>query len=227
MGHLTTDHKERVGQPHTAFGAVHSRPIETRPKPRGERLMSDIFEICDVALCVVRIDRRIQFANPAFRELSRNCPSLTSSSCVAVSTQPESVALKQAIESTFEDGKSRNVSLPFIGGTCGTSVQISVLPNSTHVLLTIIPLQKNRLEKVKLSEVLRTKWSLSRREAECAMLLSQGKPAKRIAEERGVSLPTIRTQLQAIREKLSVESSLEAAAMINRVAHPQTTHSHL
>jgi DNA-binding CsgD family transcriptional regulator len=226
MGHLTTGHQGLDSKSHTPFIAVRRRPIGPHPKHRGERLMLDIFEVCDIALCVIRLDRTIQFANPAFRKLGRNCPSLTNASPVAVSAQPESLVLKQAIQNTFEDAAPRSVTMPFGEEVGGTRVLISALPSSELVLLTIIPLQNSRLEGVRLSEVLRTKWSLSRREAECAILLSQGKPAKRIAEERGVSLPTIRTQLQAIREKLGVESSLEAAAMISGAAHPQTVHSY-
>jgi len=220
---VTTDNQGLSDRPNLSALSIQNRPARPSSRRRDERLMSDILETCEAALCAVDQDRTIQFSNPAFQKLSRQCPSLANASRVAGLNKPESLALKQAILKTLDHQSPRTVYMPLTDGHNGMSVLIAPLPNAPLALLTVIPLQSGKIDKSQLQQFLRTKWSLSRREAECAILLSQGKPAKRIAEERGVSLPTIRTQLQAIREKLGVESSLEAAAMISRIVQPQTS----
>jgi DNA-binding NarL/FixJ family response regulator len=55
--------------------------------------------------------------------------------------------------------------------------------------------------------------ALTRREAEVLSMILEGLSAQEMARESYVSLPTIRTQIRSIFQKLCVNSQLEAAAM--------------
>ncbi|WP_371395320.1 helix-turn-helix transcriptional regulator [Fretibacter rubidus] len=63
-------------------------------------------------------------------------------------------------------------------------------------------------------------FGLSTAEALTAIWLGQGLSADDIAAQRDVSLPTIRTQLAAIRAKLGVETSSAAVHIITRLSLP-------
>ena len=62
--------------------------------------------------------------------------------------------------------------------------------------------------------VLVTKFSLSPRETETLVLLTQGFVAKEIAKSLNISTATARTHIQKILKKLRVHSKLEAVAMV-------------
>jgi len=189
------------------------------------KVFAAIFETCETAYCAVGRDRVIQFANPAFRALVRTHPALANVSCVAVTASPESLTLRRVIADVIDSDAAMTVRMPSSERPCGLTIRVEPLTSmgkdADIVLLSIAPLQNPAPSRTQLRHILQAKWALSPREADCAILLSQGKSAKIIADERGVSLPTIRTQLQAIREKLGTQSSLEAAAIIAQIGKPR------
>ena len=65
--------------------------------------------------------------------------------------------------------------------------------------------------------------SLTPRERDVLALIVDGRPAAEIARRSYVSLPTIRTQIRSILQKLEVNSQKEAAAMARELGWPSTS----
>ncbi|MEM9601207.1 MAG: helix-turn-helix transcriptional regulator [Pseudomonadota bacterium] len=208
---------------YSAPGPQYNQSILSSASP--ERLISadaalqaDLINACPVALCVVDASRKIRFANPEFLQLIRTCPALGNANSVAIRSDAESLDLRRAIADVLQGHVGKTVHMPLSDHIHGLSVLVTRLPGGDQVMLTVVPPRALMVDDCQMQRALRLRWALSEREAECALLLGQGMTAQRIADARGVSLPTIRTHLQSIREKLGVGSSLEAAAMIGRLS---------
>lgn len=57
---------------------------------------------------------------------------------------------------------------------------------------------------------------LARREFQAAILIANGKLDKEIADEMGIKIPTLRTHIERIREKLHVNNRIEIALWIHK-----------
>ena len=95
--------------------------------------------------------------------------------------------------------------------------------NSGEVMITVLMPDLLILDAQVLENRLRQLFQLTVMEAKCAVLLTHGSNAQEIADIRGVSLPTIRTQLKAIREKMNVKTSLAIAAKVSKLSIPLDT----
>lgn len=190
-----------------------------------DHIIRAMMDASPVPMCAVDSERNIRLSNPAFHKITRALQGIWASSRVTFQSSDTCETLRQGILQTLSDGKQGQASIPVSTGAQEISVLIHPLSVSNLVLLTFLPPHDLTLEGPHLQRALQVKWSLSRREADCGILLSQGKTARRIAQDRDVSIATVRTQLQAIREKLGVASSLEAAVMINGFARPTRTQS--
>lgn len=196
-------------------GRTASAPGHVTPR---DDLLPDMVKACPVALCAVDQNRKIHYANAEFQHLVRLCPTLGSTTHIAVRSGSASLDLRAAVIDVIESGEGRTVHISLPDHAHGLSVLVTPLTVQGRVLLSVLPPRALMIDHRQIQRAVRLRWSLSEREAECALLLGQGMPAKRIAEMWGVSLPTIRTHLQSIREKLGVGSSLEAAAMIGNLS---------
>lgn len=183
-------------------------------------LLPAMVESCPVALCIVDAVRQVHFANAEFKQMMRLCAALGQGTRIAVQNSPSATELRNGIAAVSETGCAQTIQITMPDHMHDLSVLITSMAAQSLVLLTIIPPRTMMISKEQQYRTLRLKWSLSQREAECALQLGQGLTAQRIADAQNVSLATVRTHLQAIREKLVVNNSLEAAIMIARLSRP-------
>lgn len=91
---------------------------------------------------------------------------------------------------------------------------------SGEVMVTVMMPDLMSLDSAALENRLQELFRLTSMEARCALLLAQGLCAQDIAQARDVSVPTVRTQLKAIREKLGVNTSLAVVAKVSKLGLP-------
>lgn len=74
-------------------------------------------------------------------------------------------------------------------------------------------------------DLLRSAFSLSRREAELAALLTRGLDLGEAAEQLGVTRPTVRSQLAALFSKTGTRRQAELVALLTRYASAAERHA--
>jgi len=89
-----------------------------------------------------------------------------------------------------------------------------------HIVITVYAPNLSTIDAKRLTQRLEALFGLSPAEAQTALYLGRGLKAKDIAHARIVSLPTVRSQISAIRDKIGAATSLQAVAIITRLSLP-------
>jgi len=172
-------------------------------------------------VCVLDQHHKIVFENAAFEITRQRSNFIAQGTLFRLSKASSQHKFSQSLEVLFQ-GDSTAETIFVDGASPEETLWLSLTYNKSlkEVFITILSPDLLTLDKAKLEQRLRTLFDLSAMEARCATLLAQGSTAKEIANIRGVSVPTIRTQLKAIREKMDVNTSIAIAAKVSKLAMP-------
>jgi len=115
-------------------------------------------------------------------------------------------------------------SFPLRDGDTQAAMVAHILPISrsahdmfakSYAILVLTPVAKKSVPPV---ELVRSLFDLTASEARVARKLAAGKSAEEIAEERGVALSTVRTQLRQVMEKTGCTRQAEVVALLANIA---------
>ena len=171
-------------------------------------------------VCVLDKSGRYIFQNNAFKFLRERSSHFIIGGFCKLSGSAAQNDLRRKIES-LETGTAQEtlyLSCPRSGDTLWVTLTPS--SNSSDVMMTVLMPDLLSLDAKLLENRLRELFGLTEMEAKCAVLLTHGSTAREIADIRGVSVPTIRTQLKASREKMNVKTSLAIAAKVSKLSMP-------
>lgn len=172
-------------------------------------------------VCVIDDLNEIIFTNSAFHFLRQTSQQFSHGSFFSLRDNQAQLSYATALEKiTHKRSSSETV---FVAATktdenLWTTLTSGGKPGT--VMITILSPGLMSLGRETMEQRLRALFGLTGMEARCALLLARGMSASTIAQHRGVSLPTVRTQLRAIRSKMRVTSSLAVAAQISKLAMP-------
>lgn len=171
-------------------------------------------------VCVFNESGRYLFENKAFAFLREKNTHFVIGAFCKLSNSAAQNDLRRKVESLGAGivQETLYLSCPRSGGTLW--VTLTAGPKSGDVMMTVLMPDLLALDTKVLENRLRELFSLTEMEARCAVLLTHGSSAQEIAKIRGVSVPTIRTQLKAIREKMNVKTSLAIAAKVSKLSLP-------
>jgi DNA-binding CsgD family transcriptional regulator len=172
-------------------------------------------------VCLINGSHQILFSNPAFQFLREKAPQLSRDLSFSILDKKTQNSFMTASNRMFR-GQSSSETVFIAGAKTHESLWATLTPSGDAgtILITILTPGLMREKRETMEQRLRTLFGLTRTEARCALLLARGMSAGTIAQQRGVSLPTVRTQLLAIRAKMCVTSSLAVAAQISKLAMP-------
>lgn len=170
-------------------------------------------------VCVINNLNKIIFANPAFHFLAQTCPQISEGAFFSLRDKQAQLSFATAFDKVLQERSSSEtvfVAAAKPDETLWTTLTPGGKPGT--IMITILSPGLMSVGRETIEQRLRTLFGLTGMEARCALLLARGMSASAIAQQRGVSLPTIRTQLHAIRAKMRVTSSLAVVTQISKLA---------
>lgn len=195
-------------------------PITPMSLTKEDATFEALLTALPLPVCVLDETGRYTFQNKAFEFLRKRTTHFIIGKLCKLSSSAAQNELRSCIESLgtgcpqetlYLNGSSSNVALWFT---------LTAGPKNGEVMMTVLMPNLLTLDAKVLENRLREIFKLTQMEAKCAVLLTHGSSAQEIADIRGVSLPTIRTQLKAIREKMNVKTSLAIAAKVSKLSLP-------
>ena len=180
-----------------------------------------LFEKLPLPVCVMNRFGKIIFGNQAFQYLRQNSPQFLNGTILTFRDKQAQLSYVAALEKiVHEQSASEVVFVAEKQSDENLWATLSPSGKDSTVIMTFLSPSLISIGSDTMERRLRTLFGLTAMEAKCALLLARGLSASNIAKQRGVSLPTIRTQLRSIREKMSVQSSLAIAAQVSKLAMP-------
>ena len=186
-----------------------------------DRFFEMLLRNIPLPVCVINRSHQILFSNPAFFRLRKKDPNFSEGLSFSILDKQAQLSLITAFDRIFR-GLSSSETI-FIAGTKATEgFWVTLTPGGDvgTILITILTPGLMPEHRETMEQRLRTLFGLTQMEARCALLLARGMSAGAIAKKRGVSLPTVRTQLRSIRAKMCVSSSLAVAAQVSKLGMP-------
>lgn len=171
----------------------------------------------------------IQFSNAAFQNIQSASHHFTAAGTFSLRERGAARQMKSAIEALKfgpQDSSDIYVKPQNFNNTSperGAEIlwmRLQLIPNDNLIMVSIYAPNITALDGDGLALRLQNLFDLSSAEAATALCLAGGASAASIAQDRGVSLPTVRTQLCAIRTKMGVKTSLEAVVQITKLSLP-------
>jgi DNA-binding CsgD family transcriptional regulator len=168
------------------------------------------------AAILVRADESIAHANAMGEALLRRNDALTlRDGALKTCSGPSAIRLKQAIDAACARS-GMGASALLIERLSGRPLAISVIPfragNGTRHALLIVEGEAKEEEAVR---KLRSLYGLTPAEAEIGIRIGTGASPQGIADGRGVSVETVRSQIKALSAKLGCTRQSEVIALIN------------
>jgi DNA-binding CsgD family transcriptional regulator len=177
-------------------------------------LLNALSQIRDVVLIVTR-DRMILYSNDAADQLlAEGKPLLVERGRLEASSALVGQQLGRAIDSTCAD-RARSVLLLRRASAPPLIVAVNCLDDDAENILLVA--RDSTLHPRPTATALRTCFGLTRSEAEVAAAIAAGESCGQIAERRGVSTNTIRTQLKTISAKLGCAGQAQISAIVHAV----------
>lgn len=172
-------------------------------------------------VCVINGSHQILFSNPAFYCLRKKDRNFSEGLSFSILDKQAQLSFLTAFDRIFR-GRSSSETVFIAGTKADEGLWVTLTPggNAGTILITILTPGLMPEHRETMEQRLRTLFGLTQMEARCALLLARGMSAGAIAKQRGVSLPTVRTQLHSIRAKMCVTSSLAVAAQVSKLAMP-------
>lgn len=185
-----------------------------------DKAFEHLFTELPFPVCVIDALGSYLFENEAFRFLRLKTSHFISGASCRLSRIAIQSDFRAAIDAVTAGAGQKTFYFP--GEDLKSSLWLTLKPgfNAGDVMITVLMPDLLSLDEDVLEQRLRQLFELTAMEAKCAVLLAQGSNAQAIADFRGVSLPTIRTQLKAIREKMNVKTSLAIAAKVSKLGLP-------
>ena len=171
-------------------------------------------------ICLLDKKRMYLFQNKAFEYLRGKTTRFIIGNICKLSNAAANGDLRDGIDRISAGSPHETLYCSTIGAEEPLWVTLTPGVNIGDVMVTVLRPDLLTLDESVLENRLRQLFELTAMEAKCAVLLTQGSSAQEIAAKRGVSLPTIRTQLKAIREKMGVKTSLAIAAKVSKLSLP-------
>lgn len=184
------------------------------PSVSHSSLSRALSQIRDVVLIVTR-DRLILYGNDAAdRLLAERTPLQVERGRLEASSAVLGQQLGRAIDSACAD-RARSVLLLRRASTPPLIIAINCLDDDAENVLLVA--RDSTLHLRPTATALRTCFGLTRSEAEVAAAIAAGESCGQIAERRGVSTNTIRTQLKTISAKLGCTGQAQISAIVHAV----------
>lgn len=177
--------------------------------PESTSVLAAIINHLSVCIVVCDGDRRVLLANSAaLRSLERGPLRLSDNRLVAGDDSDFSAAVQRA----SRGGLRQLLAI----GSDPDRVFAYVVPLDWGAASSAVMILMTRLAESSrlVIETLACKFSLTHSERDVLQLLIEGKRANRIADERGVALTTVRSQIGSIRAKLGADSILSLVGLI-------------
>lgn len=184
------------------------------PMGRGEAaspaaLLHELGELMPDGVAILDEAAGLIFGNAAFRAAMSGCAGWRDG-VLRLTDPSHDLRLRAALKRVGETGEAVTLELD--------AQTLRLTPADMTGFIRLVAISKDGVASGAQLARLQDAFGLTGKEADTALALSEGMPAGAIARERGVSINTVRTQLQMIREKLGVRSSLAAAAEIRALA---------
>lgn len=193
---------------------LRAKASEARPTVSRSLLLNALSQIRDVVLILSR-DRRILYGNKSADSLlAEGSPLQVKGGRLETSSAVVGQQLGRAIDSTCADG-ARSVLLLRRPSAPPLIVAISCLDDEAENVLLVA--RDSTLHPRSTAAALRTCFGLTRSEADVAAAIAAGESSCQIAERRGVSTNTIRTQLKTISAKLGCTGQAQISAIVHSV----------
>lgn len=182
-------------------------------------------ERVSIAVAVLAKDRKILLANPAAEKVFETCGlALVRDGRLCASTPQESSALEKALQACcayrFENTFTLSVRL---GGPPGHGVVARLAPPPTGTPLesragAVAFLSCEGATAMDIRALMRVLYALSPAEAELVKGLADGLSPESFAEQKGVGLATVRTQLRAAFSKTGTRRQSELMRLVYSIA---------
>lgn len=180
------------------------------PGPLAEplALLNELGDLMPGGVAILGRDASLVFANGAFRAAMKTAARAMDDR-LRLTDPAADLRLQEALKRA---AAGEDMDLP-LGG-----LSLRLTPGGLPGFIRVVAETQDNSGGEACKTRLQQAFGLTVKEADTALSLSEGMTAGAIAEDRGVSITTVRTQLQMIREKLGVTSSLAAAAEIRALA---------
>lgn len=177
-------------------------------------LLSALSQIRDVVLIMTR-DRQILYSNNAADSLlAERRPLQVQRGRLEASTAAVGQQLGRAIDSACAD-RYRSVLLLRRSSGPPLIIAINCLDDDAETVLLVA--RDAAIHARSAAEALRACFGLTRSEAEVAAAIATGESSRQIAERRGVTTNTIRTQVKTISAKLGCTRQSQISALVHAV----------
>ncbi|MEP3891406.1 MAG: LuxR C-terminal-related transcriptional regulator [Hellea sp.] len=195
-------------------------PLKPTPLKTEDRSFELLLTALPLPVCVIDENGRYIFQNRAFAYLRQKSSHFIIGGFCKLSGRAAQNDLHNQIKSLGAGSAQETLylSCPRSGDTLWVTLTKGL--HKGEVMMTVLMPDLLSLDANVLENRLRELFGLTEMEAKCAALLTHGSSAKDIADIRGVSVPTIRSQLKAIREKMNVKTSLAIAAKVSKLSLP-------
>ncbi|MDW9414223.1 hypothetical protein GOB15_07075 [Sinorhizobium meliloti] len=171
------------------------------------RSQSQLLDLAGIGLLIVDEDARLKTVNEAGEALiDRHCGIRVAPNGRVVFAQSSLQEVLKAACRRLSTGAVRRSELDASGGR----FEITIVRMQSDTMREFLagPFVAILLKPLSTSQLLAT-YALSAREAEVAKAIIAGKSIQQIAEERGLSRETVRTQLKSVFAKLGVDSQAD------------------
>ncbi|MFG6448224.1 helix-turn-helix transcriptional regulator [Roseateles sp. BYS180W] len=182
-----------------------------RRRSSSERWWHGALDEIDLGLCVVGDGLSVCYANYAARAQLKSAGSLQMQQGRLLL---EEAADQQRLEQAVSDAQFRGLRRLICLGRGDNWTAISVVPVTDNQGLAMLVLGKRRLCGALPIQAFAREYHLTSAELQVLIALCEGLPPREIAEQHGVAISTVRTQIASVRAKTNTESIRELVSMV-------------